>query len=419
MSISHSLASPVPEVGVSQRLVENDAPVSWHYPEDGKDRDLRIDFLRGVVLFILVVIHVELFSLYNLIAWERIGVVSGAEGFVILTGYVTGLVSRRRIETAGWKYADRRLYSRAFQLWRVNVFAILFVALLSHLPWIKLSSLTSFTDRGANLIYPLYPAAGTSVDLWIYDTALLRIGPHQLQVLGLYVYLLPMAPLFLRLMYKGNTLWLLAASWMVYALNGMFHFTPTGSQFERAFPLLTWQVLYVNGLAIGYHRARVWKYMRGKQGRYIFYMAGILFMLFLFWAQNTPNPLIPSYARISIIPAAFYRDVYQHYMQKNLLGPLRLLDYASVLIIGYGVLTKMWYPISRSLGWFFVPLGQASLYVFTMHIYILAIINNIVPFDLSSAHPATLLINTLWHTAALASLWLLVRYRVLYRWIPR
>ncbi len=419
MSISHSPVSRAAETTVSQRPVENDAPVSWHYPEDGKDRDLRIDFMRGVVLFILVVVHVELFSLYNLIAWERIGIVSGAEGFVILTGYVTGLVSRRRIATAGWRYADRRLYSRAFQLWRVNVFAILFVALLSHMPWIKLSSITSFTDRGANLIYPLYPAAGTSVDLWIFDTALLRIGPHQLQVLGLYVCLLPMTPLFLRVMYRGHTLWLLAASWAVYVLNGLFHFTPTGGQFERAFPLLTWQILFVNGLTIGYQRARVWNYMKGRHGKYIFCLAGVLFLLFLFWAQNTPNPLIPSYARISIIPAPFYRYVYQRYMQKNLLGPLRLLDYACVLIVGYVALTKMWYPISRSLALFFVPLGQASLYVFTVHIYILAIINNIVPFDLSSAHPAMLLVNTLWHTAALASLWLLVRYRVLYRWIPR
>jgi hypothetical protein len=419
MSISHSLVSPAAKVNVSQRAAGNNVPVSWHYPEDDQDRDLRIDFIRGIVLFILVVVHVELFSFYNLIAWERIGVVSGAEGFVILTGYVTGLVSRRRIGTAGWKYSDRRLLSRAFQLWRVNVFAILFVALVSHLPWIKLSSLTSFTDRGANLIYPLYPAAATSVDLWIYDTALLRIGPHQLQVLGLYVCLLPMTPLFLRAMYRGHTLWLLVASWLVYTLNGIFHFTPTGGQFERAFPLLTWQVLFVNGLAIGYHRARVWKYMKGRQGKYIFGLAGVLFLLFLFWAQNTPNPLIPSYARISMIPANFYRNVYQRYMQKNLLGPLRLLDYACVLIVGYGVLTKMWYPISRSLGWFFVPLGQASLYVFTVHIYVLAIINNLVPFDLSSARLTTLLINTLWHTAALASLWLMVRYRILYRLIPR
>jgi hypothetical protein len=45
------------------------------------DRDLRIDFLRGVVMFILIIVHVEFFSLYNLVAWERIGLISGGEGF--------------------------------------------------------------------------------------------------------------------------------------------------------------------------------------------------------------------------------------------------------------------------------------------------------------------------------------------------
>ena len=105
-------------------------------------------------------------------------------------------------------------------------------------------------------------------------------------------------------------------------------------------------------------------------------------------------------------------------MLKNTLGILRLVNYASVLIVGYAILTRFWQPIWRGLGWFFVPLGQAALYVFIVHIYIVAIVDNVLPFGFPAGQPH-LWINTIGHTAALAALWLLVRYRVLFRWIPR
>jgi hypothetical protein len=113
-----------------------------------------------------------------------------------------------------------------------------------------------------------------------------------------------------------------------------------------------------------------------------------------------------------------YRTVYDRFMQKNTLGILRLVDYASVLIVGYAILTRFWEPFRAGLGWFLIPLGQASLYVFITHIYIVAAIDNIVPLGFGRTSQG-LLINTLAHTAALATLWLLVHYRILFRWIPR
>ena len=50
--------------------------------------------------------------------------------------------------------------------------------------------------------------------------------------------------------------------------------------------------------------------------------------------------------------------------------------------------------------------------------YVLALISNLVPLHLTTDH-SDLWLNTLIHTAALAILWLMVRYKVLYRWIPR
>jgi hypothetical protein len=47
-----------------------------------------------------------------------------------------------------------------------------------------------------------------------------------------------------------------------------------------------------------------------------------------------------------------------------------------------------------------------------------AIVNNFLPFGFS-AGPPRLWINTAAHTLALAAMWLMVRYKVLFRWIPR
>ena len=393
-------------------------PKTWRYPETGADRDLRIDFIRGMVMLILVVIHVELFSLYSLVVWERIGVVSGGEGFVILSGYITGMISRKRIEESGWASAARKLLVRALQLWRVNVFAICLVAVLSLIPKINWTSLTTFTDRGAHLTYNLYPTQGSSVGTWLVDIILLKIGPHELQILGLYVCLLVIAPVVLKAIASGRTPFVLLASWLIYGINTVYPSMPTGAQFENGFPLLTWQLLFVHGLAIGYHRHTVWHFMSGKGGRFVFAVASVLFIGFMFWAQNTPNPIIPSYARISIIPANVFRSVYVRFMQKNSLGILRVINYACVLIVGYAILTRFWEPIRRVLGWFFIPLGQASLYVFIVHIFVVAAVDNILPFGFPLDHH-DLWVNTIAHTLSLAVLWLSVRYRVGYRWIPR
>jgi hypothetical protein len=391
-------------------------PLAYSPTTDG--RDLRIDFLRGVVMLVLVVVHVELFSLYNFLAWERVGVISGGEGFVILSGCVIGMVYRRRIEQKGWNDAVWKLLDRATQLYRVNVFVIVSVLLLSLLPVINMSAVMTFVDRGSGTVYQLYPEAGTNPQTWLARILTLRAGPHQIQILGLYVCLLTLSPLALYLLSQGRWRLLLALSWLFYVFNWAYPQMPTGAEFEYAFPLLTWQLIYFHGLAAGYHRERVFAFMGSRRGRPLLIACCVLFCAFLFFAQNTPNPLIPSYARLSLIPPAIYSNLYDRFFLKNTLGLLRMVNDAVALVVCLTVLTRLWRPFERALGWFFIPLGQASLYVFVAHVYVLALISNVVPLHISPDHP-DLWINTLVHTAALAILWLMVRFKVLYRWIPR
>ena len=395
----------------------NEPAGSWTYVPLADGRDLRIDFMRGMVMLVLVVVHFEIFSLYNFLCWERIGVISGGEGFVILSGCVIGMVYRRRVEQNGWQDSIWKLFDRASQLYRVNVFVILSVFLLSLLPVIDMSAVMTFTDRGSGVVSPLYPQ-GADVQTWLARVLTLRNSPHQIQILGLYVCLLILSPLALYLLRRDRWRLLLGIAWLVYLFNWAFPAMPTGAQFEYGFPLLTWQLIYFHGMTAGYHRERVFAFMASRGGRPLLILCLVLFCAFLFYAQNTPNPLIPSYARLSLIPPDVYGDLYGKYFLKNTLGILRLLNYAVALVAGLTVLTKLWRPIERAFGWFFIPLGQASLYVFVVHVYILALTSNLMPMRLTTDH-GDLWLNTLVHTAVLATLWTMVRYKVLYRWIPR
>ena len=66
---------------------EDDAKsTAWRYAVAGA-RDLRIDFMRGIALVMMVVAHTEVMSVFNIFSWERFGLTTGAEGFVILRVY--------------------------------------------------------------------------------------------------------------------------------------------------------------------------------------------------------------------------------------------------------------------------------------------------------------------------------------------
>ena len=61
-----------------------------------------------------------------------------------------------------------------------------------------------------------------------------------------------------------------------------------------------------------------------------------------------------------------------------------------------------------------IPLGQASLYVFVMHAFVVIAVANIPGLDRTSAWQGAVL-----HTLAIAVLWVLVRRRFLFAAVPR
>src|SRR5713226_7770694 len=225
----------------------------WEYVEEGR-RDLRIDWLRGLAMTCVIIDHSRLSSLLSWFSFERFWVVSAAEVFVVLSGIVLGMVYGTRLIRGDWPAVVRGLGRRALMLYVVFVAVTLSVHALS-LAGIDVRSLAMPDERHLGFAWCLDPRT-MNLAAW-RDVALMRCGPWAFQIVGLYVWLVAAAvPCLVALRFAG---WrrLLAVSWSLYLWYRIAPHPLTGSLFESTFPLLAWQLLFVHGLAIGYHRERL------------------------------------------------------------------------------------------------------------------------------------------------------------------
>lgn len=85
-------------------------------------------------MLVVITVHLEYFSLMAMFAWERVGLISSAEGFVALSGLVVGIVYRKKLYKDGFMPTAKKLLARSFQLYRVNIAVILSIALIGLLP---------------------------------------------------------------------------------------------------------------------------------------------------------------------------------------------------------------------------------------------------------------------------------------------
>lgn len=394
---------------------------SWAFPHSHATRDPRLDLMRGFVFVLLFAVHFDVFSVYTFLSWERIGVVSSAETFVALAGIVVGIVFGRKMRVDGLRACVRPMLSRALDLYKANLIVILLIGVLRYQPWLEMAEVTSFTDPYTGMVYPLYPLLSEGVWKLLLDAALLRCGPHQFQVIGLYVVLFLLSPLVLYCIDRRKTLWLSAASVALYTYNfllpetvsGTAELRLTGAQFEYAFPLAAWQLLYVHAVIAGVFKEQIVEYLSRTSTRWLVWLSVALTAAFLVFTLNHPMDKFPPWAQVRLLDDQQFLDLYQRFFLKHNLGPGRLLNEVVLFISGFALLTVCWRPIERALGWFLIPLGSASLYVFTVHVFLVLLVDN-TPLG-QSAH---FLVNSLLHTGLLLLVWWAVKKEWLFRWVP-
>jgi hypothetical protein len=331
------------------------------YPAPGK-RDVRIDWLRGLAMTCVIVNHSKLSSLLSWFSYERLWVVTAAEVFVVLSGVVIGMVYGRRLARDGWRAVVRGLGRRALFLYSMFIGVTVSVLALAALG-VDVTSLAPTSGEAASWF--LAPNTMT-MSAW-RDVLLMGAGPWAFEIIGLYVWLVAAAiPCLLILRHAG---WrpLLAVSWALYLWYRLDPHTPTAAGFESAFPLLAWQLLFVHGIAIGYHRNDVSAFV-SRMPRLTPQVAMLIAAGFTIFAFCNPWTYGPSWLHLNFVSPERFADLYERYFTLSDLRIGRLLNLSIALPVAYVLLTRYW-VLARPFETVFVVLGQRSLGAFVLHVY--------------------------------------------------
>lgn len=354
-------------------------------------RDWRLDVLRGMALVFVVVNHAIIDSPLKYLTQNRLGFVTGAEVFVLVSGVLLGMIHRPRVEFDGWKISAIALWKRSWKIYYATVAVGIIVYFLSFLPVLRTQVATTDVTRGGLDVY----AHDGALDL-VLGLLALNDGPWQINVLGLYVQLLLCAPLFIWLLTRTRGVWMLmalsAAAWGSAQLGLTL---PLPNQSSDPFPFLAWQSLFVLGLVAGWHRTLIRGFFKNRRWSFMACALGVAaFSLYRMTVDSSSEPLF----------------------DRNTMEVGRLLNVLVAVSALYGILGLLGARLQRGVRWLLAGMGASSLYVFLVHVFVLILMAaglHVIGTDSSSV------VNTVALLVVLAVIWLMVRYRVLFGVVPR
>ncbi|WP_083915700.1 OpgC domain-containing protein [Thiofilum flexile] len=316
-------------------------------------RDISLDVLRGMMLFIMAMDHFgEPIMKYT---WEMAGFVSAAEGFVFLSGLLVGLIYSRYINKPHWQL-EKRIWQRAGTIY------------LYH--WLALLGVFIFTLTSLKLQAPWQSyAIAMEQTPWLawLSGMLLIYQPPMLDVLPLYVSLMLIAPLALRLMAQGRIHWVLIGSFVIWLTaqwdlrNYLIHLFAIDKLIVGlgSFDLLGWQLLFVLGMSVGFKR---------------------------YQNQGAPLPIVPSAWSFALVMVIGLWLLRHHYIQTGWLEAyahtdresiawLRLINFLALAYVIAGIMQGLMRFVPQFFNLGFVRwlafLGQHSLQVFAFHLVLL------------------------------------------------
>lgn len=331
-------------------------------------RDLRLDLIRGFMVFAMILDHVGGESPLWLLSGGDRFFTSAAEGFVLISGFVAGMVYSRVIRRKGLSAGLVKVLDRTAALYALTASAtlplIVFSELLS-LPW----------AQGVDLSDPI--AVVISV-LTLHRTY------YAVDVMLLYTLLFLCSLAAFVLLNQGKGWVVLAASALVYVAYQLYPdlvSLPWPIEHDVVFHFAAWQLLFFPALWLGYHRSRI--PTLGHRATKIGLVAtGIgmalllgLIALYRIEGGQLLNRLMQEASALQ--DARLWVEKYV--ISKPDLRPGRLLATGVVCGLFFLLTTRFWRQAKRGLGWLLLPLGQNALYVYVAHLVVVVLVNAAVP----------------------------------------
>jgi hypothetical protein len=365
-------------------------------------RILTFDLLRGYFLVAIIIDHLNFFP-NGLDWWSARGnlFVTTAEGFFFISGIVLGIVRGQKLIDKPFKFVTKLLLKRAAQLYLTAVILVILFTLLGwwffmNYPGLKVGILPPSTS--------LPELIGRSLTFnYIYGWA---------DYLRLYAIFLLASPIAMWLLRKGLWHVLFIASFAIWLLFPFDPKLPDAAQ-EMLQPL-SWQLIFFGGLTIGFYWNKItvwWQRIKPAIQKVaivsVLGLATVTLLLNIFLVFIVPDINTSAY-----LPADLHYQLYINFFDKERLPLLRIGLFLLWFWAAFWVFRRFEPIIVRFLGWLLLPFGTNSLYVYTIHAFMIFL-----------AHlwftDTTLLANFLITVSIIGIIWLMIRYKVLMRVIPR
>jgi len=309
-----------------------------------KERIVRLDAIRGFLLLLMTVDHYP--SVIRRYTLEGAGFVSAAEGFVLLSGYVTGLSFTSYLLNFGKSQLWYRALAKARSIYICHV--VLFTLLLLSLKRLEFQLSNAYVWNDV---------INQSLARTLIAGFLLIYKPTFLDILPLYCLLTLVAPLVIVQLDKGRYALIFALSagfWAAAQFVGHPKFERLFASLVDAghgnFDIWAWQLLFVVGLVYGYLRANRNKVCtQPKRGLHLALFAAAVAMFLL------RHDLLPGSALVSSLPL----------IDRAALGPVRLLNF--FLLVPLVSQPWLWPEKAWHVKWL-AYLGRNSLQVYSFQV---------------------------------------------------
>lgn len=314
------------------------------------NRDLRVDFFRGVALWLIFIDHIPgnwiaQFSLRNFALCDS------TEVFVLLAGYAAGLAYGRSMDKNGWIFAGADVLRRAWVLYIAHIF--LFVVFSAQVSY----SATAL-DRSDYLEEIHIDALADAPYRAMLEALLLHFQPAYLDILPMYIALLVVFAFVIPLLrWRWLLLLLSGAAYAAARITGYNLSSWTGGGWY--FNPIAWQFLFICGAVLSYRPVR----LPGPKRLYDVAAVAIvlvgLILLWWVWPAADIDTSMPLWAVRLLVS-----------VDKQNLHPMRLLSIFAFVWIVVRLVPKGAKWVQSRAAAPFVMCGQHSLAVFCTGIFL-------------------------------------------------
>jgi hypothetical protein len=332
------------------------------------ERDLRLDFFRGLALFCIFVDHIpnNILALFTL---QAIGFSDAAEVFILISGYTAGLVYGGAYDREGFVRSAARVYARVWQLYVAHVFLfMIYMALVAH-------ATAGVTDQ----LYAEELGAADFLkqpDVAIVKALTLQFQPAFMDILPMYIVLLGAMPLVLAGLSRAPLATLIASAALysaVWFVNGIEPPAYPGPDQKWFFNPAAWQLLFYLGAYLGYrklHGGHAWARHRVLLALAVA-VASFGFVVDVSWSLHSIRPELPALLLKQITP----------YLSKTDLSIFRLVNVLALALLVVHLFSPQSAWLSTRWAAPFILCGRHSLHVFCLGI-LLSLVAHLVITEL-------------------------------------